>query len=181
MHKPEYQDGITQIDPRLLDKFVPILHGSALKVLFATLRNERRVWSYPEIVDSGGIKRNMPHRDIMDICGFGSVATSIRAVRELEQHGLLAQEKRDGYVYFIECGDYYKIGCSQKPQKQLKQLDVGPEKCELVYLIPTEDMYELEAWFHKKFYHRLTRREWFILQEEDLKFIECYPGVEEQF
>tara|TARA_R110002012_G_C11272198_1_gene569572 strand:+ start:86 stop:550 length:465 start_codon:yes stop_codon:yes gene_type:complete len=81
--------------------------------------------------------------------------------RENGRKGLITQSKGLP-VYFIQCGDYVKIGCSTNPKRRLKEMMVNnPYECKLLK-VDTEN--EEEYW-HNKFISCKHRGEWYILKQ----------------
>lgn len=67
---------------------------------------------------------------------------------------------RIGYVYFIRCGDYVKIGFSHEPEARQRELETGnPEKCVLVAM--HEGTQSDERKLHRYFVSWHVRGEWF--------------------
>lgn len=64
-------------------------------------------------------------------------------------------------VYFIQCGDYVKVGCSKKPERRLKDLQsANPYPCTLLKV----DRDFNEKYWHerlKKYHHR---GEWYTME-----------------
>ncbi|NIV32750.1 MAG: hypothetical protein GWN58_25880 [Anaerolineae bacterium] len=77
-----------------------------------------------------------------------------------------------GFVYLLQCAEYYKIGCSKKVDRRIKQLSTLPP-FDLVHIcsIQTDDMYQLEFELHQRFQHKRKRGEWFTLDAEDIEYI----------
>jgi hypothetical protein len=78
-----------------------------------------------------------------------------------------APEQPGGYVYFLKCGQFYKIGRS----KSLKQRFMGfpfPEKPRLIKVVRCLDYGILEKALHALFAHKRTHGEWFDLSEDEV-------------
>ncbi len=59
-------------------------------------------------------------------------------------------------VYFIRCGDFFKIGCSDDIPRRLKDMETNnPYELELI------EVDEDEQFWHKVFAHRHHRGEWY--------------------
>lgn len=86
---------------------------------------------------------------------------------------------KPGYIYLvkaIEPQTHYKIGRSQNPQKRIESMGVKlPYPIEVICLIETENMFELEKQLHQHFDSKRVNGEWFKLDEEDIDYIK---GVE---
>ena len=72
---------------------------------------------------------------------------------------------------------FMKIGKSINPKKRAEQLDKGPYKVVLLWVIPTNEMSALEKRFHGLFDECLARKEWFMINDDALAFIAHYPGL----
>ncbi len=83
-----------------------------------------------------------------------------------------------GYVYLMRADtpevNWYKIGLSIDPEFRLKTFNAIklPFEMELVCVIQTPSMRELESQLHGWFADRRLRGEWFSLSEDDVEFIE---------
>jgi hypothetical protein len=87
-------------------------------------------------------------------------------------------QSKEGFVYILKCGPYYKIGLSQVVDKRVEQLStIPPFDVELIYTIETDDMYGLESSLHNKFSEKRKNGEWFELEGADLEYIK---GLEAQ-
>jgi hypothetical protein len=72
-----------------------------------------------------------------------------------------------GFVYFVKCGQFYKIGRA----RNLKQRLVGiqfPEKPRLIRAVHCLEYGFLEKALHALFAHKRTHGEWFDLSEEEV-------------
>lgn len=75
-----------------------------------------------------------------------------------------------GMVYLIKCGEFYKIGRTNKLSHRLADLQSSnPSQIELIHYWKNEDNYALEKLFHTEVKTLQVRGEWFSLQEEDIK------------
>jgi hypothetical protein len=80
--------------------------------------------------------------------------------------------KKKGEVYFIKCGNLYKIGATTTLYTRLHSLQVAnPGKCKLIHSIKTNDMYLTERLFKDMFTRVNTRGEWFDLSPKDIDYI----------
>jgi len=73
-------------------------------------------------------------------------------------------------VYFIEAGEFIKIGYSSNVGKRMDELSTGcPHDFKLLHDTPGDR--ELEADMHKRFRHLRARQEWFRKDPELLAYI----------
>ncbi len=79
-----------------------------------------------------------------------------------------------GFVYLIKFNGLYKIGMSKNFETRIKQLDRRWKmrgKYEVVRVISTTDMINLECKLHQKFHDKCIHAEWFDLSLEDVDYI----------
>ncbi len=77
-----------------------------------------------------------------------------------------------GHGYFIKAGNFVKIGCSTDPEKRLRAIQTGnPHKCELLYSIYNEDMFEMEQWVQMELKKYHIRGEWYRLTPKVREYI----------
>lgn len=73
-------------------------------------------------------------------------------------------------VYFIQCGDFVKIGISACAESRITNLQTStPYDLEILYAFPGTGFDEREL--HKRFKHLRHRNEWFRLTDEIHDFI----------
>jgi len=81
--------------------------------------------------------------------------------------------EKEGYIYFIHCRGYIKIGKSVEPENRLLALQGGnPFPLKILLLIDVPNMNKYEKAFHKHFTdYRIPSTEWFIIKEKLLEFL----------
>lgn len=93
-------------------------------------------------------------------------------VTETQLNRKLEQSKRNGYVYLINAGEFYKIGISRNVDRRITQLStIPPFDVTLVCIIETDDMLGLENKLHTMFSEKRVNGEWFTLSDEDVNYI----------
>lgn len=80
-------------------------------------------------------------------------------------------------VYFLEMGEFIKIGFSSNVGKRMEALSGGvPQEVRLLHDMP--GTFEDETELHKRFKHLRARGEWFRKEPELLAYIEKIRGAE---
>ena len=78
--------------------------------------------------------------------------------------------QKDGWVYLLNSGDYYKIGRGTDLERRVKQVSTAmPETLDLVHSIKTDDPSGIENYWHRRFKDKRANGEWFKLDSEDVK------------
>lgn len=86
----------------------------------------------------------------------------------------LRRPDREGCVYVISAGPYYKIGRAKIVSKRLAVVEpLLPFKTELLFCIATDDMIILERQLHERFADKRSNGEWFTLDQEDIEYIKA--------
>lgn len=82
-------------------------------------------------------------------------------------------KSRDGYVYLIKAETgHFKIGRTHSPNDRIATFGVKlPFDVEYLAVIPTPDMYQLEAILHNKYSDKRVKGEWFSLTPDDVIYI----------
>lgn len=90
-----------------------------------------------------------------------------------EHHWMLSQ---DGYTYFLECGEFIKIGFSRNLKGRLDMLSCGnPYPIKLLATI--RGWKHIETDLHERFASARHRGEWFRKTPELLDFVERRRGA----
>ena len=77
-----------------------------------------------------------------------------------------------GYVYFIQCGEYYKIGSTIDVYSRFHTIQVtNPTDVSIFHVVKTDNMRLTEKLFQSMFERVEIRGEWFKLSEKNLEHI----------
>lgn len=79
------------------------------------------------------------------------------------------------YVYLFKCGEFYKIGRSNRPYNRRKALDVFAHPIEVICIINAGNGQRVEQELHRKYAHGRVRGEWFRLTSEEVHEIRMHP------
>lgn len=87
--------------------------------------------------------------------------------------------KTEGWVYFIQCGEYVKIGLSSNVESRLKALQSAtPYPLKLLKKLPVPNMARAEARLHRHFASVRHKGEWFRLTEDDLWEVMSFESID---
>lgn len=110
-----------------------------------------------DIANTKGLSRSMAN--------FERMAMERRVAKSIERMRRDDERNVSGYVYFIRCEGYVKVGYSSNPSSRLRALAVMcPFPCHVIGKIPGGKKYEADIHVQLKDHHH--RGEWFKWTEE---------------
>ena len=100
---------------------------------------------------------------------FGDVLTMLPEPAENPSQRRTAITIKEGSVYLIKSGQYFKVGRSDDAERRFKQISIAlPDKAELFHIIQTDDPSGIEAYWHRRFADKRANGEWFKLLASDI-------------
>ena len=85
---------------------------------------------------------------------------------------------KHGYVYLLRADNgLYKIGRARNVARRMKSFLKLPYELQLIHIIATDDMYEIEADMHFFYADKKMLGEWFALSDEDVRNIKANDVV----
>lgn len=103
--------------------------------------------------------------------GFADVATllPLDSSSPVQLSEETSARTKEGFVYLIKSGEFYKVGRSDDAERRFKQISTAlPEKADLFHVIRTDDPAGIEAYWHRRFADRRANGEWFKLMPLDI-------------
>lgn len=81
-------------------------------------------------------------------------------------------EELAGFVYFLRFREVVKIGWSKDLERRLHIFqDLLPDAVAYEHTLAVKDVFRAERWLHARFRQKRKRREWFLLGDDDLRFV----------
>jgi len=129
--------------------------------------SSRAVWSH--FGDKAGIVEALAKR-AAEQPGFEDIAAILQVTPQPSpKKRPTSKEGREGLVYLIRAGDFFKIGRTDNIERRVREVSIAlPQKMELVHAIRTDDPPGIEAYWHHRFKDRRANGEWFRLAPSDV-------------
>ncbi|MBL8552436.1 MAG: GIY-YIG nuclease family protein [Hyphomonadaceae bacterium] len=127
---------------------------------------DRRLGSKPEKIAKVAVfcRANAGYEDVLAMCE----ATTIEALKK-SVAPVKSDAARDGHVYMLRAGRFYKIGFSVHAGARERQIALQlPEAASTVHIIVTDDPPGIEAYWHRRFAEKRKNGEWFQLTRGDV-------------
>lgn len=106
---------------------------------------------------------------LVKVGGYDDVVAILPAKEVVSAPRMPRTTSKDGSVYLLRSGTYYKIGRSDEIERRIKEIRVAlPEATSLEHHILTDDPSGIEAYWHKRFADRRLNGEWFKLSPADV-------------
>lgn len=155
------------VDYFIRDRAIWISHDYIDSDRFVPFSSYMKMWTVETYLEHMGIKPT--EVEVARLTG-DSPSTISRARTKLEYYSKSIQ--REGYVYVIQAGPYYKIGHAINVSKRLEQYAPKlPWEVTLIHSIQSADRIALESYLHKRFADKRCNGEWFELDEEDVAWL----------
>ena len=90
-----------------------------------------------------------------------------RAIKETEKY-LFDESKKEDFLHIIKNEGLYKIGFTANIKRRLKDYKSHNGNVNLVYVIKSDNCFELESIIHQEYSKQRITGEWFDLSDNDL-------------
>jgi hypothetical protein len=103
------------------------------------------------------------HDDVQEMCREASAVENERTDADAGPDAI-----KDGFVYLLKSGRFYKIGKTNHVGRRERELSIQlPEQAKRVHEIRTDDPEGIEVYWHWRFDAKRKNGEWFELSKED--------------
>jgi Meiotically up-regulated gene 113 len=183
---PKWSDAVTEAGLQPLEKNQKFDREVIYALLSKIVRHHGREPTKAEIEMYRQIESELPWYQSL-IGHFGSKVEMFAALREWadqsagykdvvellpeagSRESTTTSSAKEGYVYLIKSGGFYKIGRGDELEKRVKQIRTAlPDASTLEHSIRTDDPPGIEAYWHRRFSEKRANGEWFKLTTSDV-------------
>ena len=114
------------------------------------------------------------YSDVIKICN--GVLEEVKKLDELSNNAI--ENKKDGSVYMMQLGYYYKIERSKDIGRRYREIKIQfPEELIHIHEIETDDPCGIEAYWHNRFKSKQVKGEWFKLDSSEINAFKRWKRI----
>lgn len=137
------------------------------------IKHSRKFWDNKKHLPKEPVKEFIERdRDIISLIKEGILLSDIGRLYGISRQRVFQIYNSIGYVYLLKCGEFYKIGVSNRTANRIKNLDVGnPYPITIEMSQKVINNRQVERNLHEKFKNRKIKGEWFKLDKKDIDLV----------